>query len=387
MILLLAGLLAHLWCFPAHAQVSGGALSGVVTNTSQVAMPGAQVTLKNAATGVARVVTTGAGGLYTSPNLDPGTYEMRVEASGFTTQVRTGITVTVGAKLAVNVTMRVGDPKEVIRGALSVIPEDQASAVVSGNVSASTVRDSPLNGRDWTQLAAGREILRGVVPRPIPVVGIRETLFGAYAQDDIRVRRGLNVSLGLRYEMNTVPAEAHNLLSNLLSLTDARPHLGSPFFLNPTLRNFEPRVGLAWSPFAGDKTIVRTGFGMFDVLPLPNEFALTIPNAAPFVAQDIRGRAPRRLISCGGIPTVFRQLDGFPRELEVADSGPGIPLEHREKVLDRFYRVDAARSRDAGGSGLGLSIARWAVEAHGGVDGLARPRKEAGIHDLAVSQQ
>src|SRR5712692_6412643 len=77
MILLLAGLLAHLWCFPAHAQVSGGALSGVVTNTSQVAMPGAQVTLKNAATGVARVVTTGAGGLYTSPNLDPGTYLSR----------------------------------------------------------------------------------------------------------------------------------------------------------------------------------------------------------------------------------------------------------------------------------------------------------------------
>src|SRR6266852_2160518 len=99
MILLLAGLLAHLWCFPANAQVSGGALSGAVTNTSQVAMPGAQVTLKNAATGVARVVTTGAGGLYTFPNLDPGTYEVSVEASGFTTQVLTGITVTVGAKL------------------------------------------------------------------------------------------------------------------------------------------------------------------------------------------------------------------------------------------------------------------------------------------------
>ena len=126
---------------------------------------------------------------------------------------------------------------------------------------------------------------QGVVPRPIPVVGIRETLFGAYAQDDIRARPGLNLSLGLRYEMSTVPTEAHNRLSNLLSLTDAQPHLGSPFFLNPTLRNFEPRVGLAWSPFAGDQTIVRAGFGMFDVLPLPYEFTLTIPNAAPFAAQ------------------------------------------------------------------------------------------------------
>jgi len=125
----------------------------------------------------------------------------------------------------------------------------------------------------------------GVIPRPIPVIGIRETLFGAYAQDDIRVRRGLNLSLGVRYEMSTVPTEAHNRLSNLLNLTDAQPHVGSPFFLNPTLHNFEPRVGLAWSPLAGDKTIVRAGFGMFDVLPLPYEFSLTIPNSYPFAQQ------------------------------------------------------------------------------------------------------
>jgi len=132
----------------------------------------------------------------------------------------------------------------------------------------------------------------GIVPRPIPVVGIRETLAGAYAQDDIRVRRGLNLSLGLRYEMATVPTEAHNLISNLLNLTDAQPQVGSPFFLNPTLRNFEPRLGLAWSPFAGDKTVVRAGAGMFDVLPLPYEFTLTIPNSAPFAKQIFAEELP-----------------------------------------------------------------------------------------------
>ncbi|HEV2202495.1 MAG TPA: carboxypeptidase regulatory-like domain-containing protein [Bryobacteraceae bacterium] len=132
----------------------------------------------------------------------------------------------------------------------------------------------------------------GVVPRAIPVVGIRETLAGAYAQDDIRVRRGLNLSVGLRYEMATVPSEVNNRISNLLNLTDAQPHVGSPFFLNPTLRNFEPRLGLAWSPFAGDKTVVRAGAGMFDVLPLPYEFTLTIPNEAPFVKQIFAERLP-----------------------------------------------------------------------------------------------
>jgi signal transduction histidine kinase len=52
--------------------------------------------------------------------------------------------------------------------------------------------------------------------------------------------------------------------------------------------------------------------------------------------------------------------------VEVEDNGPGIPERHRDKVFDRFYRVDEARSRETGGVGLGLAIAKWGVEAHGG---------------------
>jgi hypothetical protein len=43
-------------------------------------------------------------------------------------------------------------------------------------------------------------------------------------------------------------------------------------FSNPTLRNFEPRIGIVWDPFKDGKTVVRTGAGVFDVLPLPYQF-------------------------------------------------------------------------------------------------------------------
>ncbi len=52
--------------------------------------------------------------------------------------------------------------------------------------------------------------------------------------------------------------------------------------------------------------------------------------------------------------------------VRVSDSGPGIPLEHRSRIFDRFYRVDAGRTRDMGGAGLGLSIASWAITTQDG---------------------
>jgi Carboxypeptidase regulatory-like domain/TonB-dependent Receptor Plug Domain/TonB dependent receptor len=127
-------------------------------------------------------------------------------------------------------------------------------------------------------------VFQGAGSLNVPDVGLRQTLFGAYIQDDVRLQKNLTVNLGLRYEMATVPTEAQNRISNLRNLTDAVPHVGAPFFSNPTLRNFEPRVGFGWNP-RGGKTLMRAGFGIFDVLPLPYEFQSSFQLAVPFVSS------------------------------------------------------------------------------------------------------
>jgi len=111
---------------------------------------------------------------------------------------------------------------------------------------------------------------------------LRETLLGFYLQDDWRLKPNLTVNLGLRYEMSTVPTETAGKLSVLRNLADAAPHLGSPFFNNPTTKNFEPRIGFAWDPFGNGRMAVRGGAGLYDVLPLPYQFLLLTTQAAPF---------------------------------------------------------------------------------------------------------
>jgi len=124
---------------------------------------------------------------------------------------------------------------------------------------------------------------RGQLPSTNSARTAHQYLAGGYVQDDWRLRPNLTLNLGLRYEAVTVPTEAQNKLVNLETFTSPPPgHLGSPYFNNPTQRNFEPRVGFAWDPFRNGKTAVRGAFGFYDILPLNMVFIQTESQSAPF---------------------------------------------------------------------------------------------------------
>ena len=121
--------------------------------------------------------------------------------------------------------------------------------------------------------------------------GLRQSIMGAYVQDDWRVRPNFTLNLGLRYEPATVPTEQHDRLATLV-WGSQQLKIGSPYFQNPTLRNFSPRFGFAWDPFGDGKTSVRGGFGIYDSLPLTSLFSLISVLSAPYNEQGSSTSVP-----------------------------------------------------------------------------------------------
>ena len=136
-----------------HAQVAGGTISGTVTDSSGRVIHKVEITITNVDRGVTRVVTTNEEGFYSAPNLLPGTYELKFSASGFKVEARKNIELTVGASVGLDQELRVGSLSETVV-VQSEIPAVQLSTSdLSAVVNATTVRELPLNGRSWTDLA------------------------------------------------------------------------------------------------------------------------------------------------------------------------------------------------------------------------------------------
>src|ERR1700674_2213644 len=189
MSVLLGALLAN----SVGAQVVGGTLSGIVSDPSGALIPNARISIENPATGNARSVVTDAAGFYTAPNLLPGSYKVTVVASGVATELLNEVTLTVGAQQVLNFTLRVGSLTEAVHVLSEAPPVETATSSIGAVVNSTTIRELPLNGRSWTDLAtlqpgvAAIETQRSFAAgssRGNRGFGLKETISGARPQQD-----------------------------------------------------------------------------------------------------------------------------------------------------------------------------------------------------------
>ncbi len=130
------------------------------------------------------------------------------------------------------------------------------------------------------------------------------------------------------------------------------------------------REALASCRAALDEKRARVGFDV----PHDCEFAHADPSALLQVFANLFGNAVRYLPEGGEIQVSARPVDGKGEggekrpwiQVSVRDTGSGIASAHLPRIFERFYRADAARSREEGGTGLGLAIVKHLVEGHGG---------------------
>src|SRR3984893_6925437 len=152
----LPALLLIFGAFPSRqvqAQVAGATISGTILDSSGGAIPAAKISIKNAVRGIVRNVYTNSAGYYTAPNLLPATYEIAVSAQGFNTEVMRGIELAVGAQQTIDLTMQVGAIADTVEVTTEAPIVQLSSSDISALVTANTIRELPLNGRSWTDLA------------------------------------------------------------------------------------------------------------------------------------------------------------------------------------------------------------------------------------------
>src|ERR1700720_4729428 len=96
------------------AQMVGGTISGTVVDPSGAVIADVKIVVTNVALGSVANATTNSVGVFVAPNLPPGPYELSVSATGFSTLLRNGITLTVGQELVLNLTLDVGNSSQQI---------------------------------------------------------------------------------------------------------------------------------------------------------------------------------------------------------------------------------------------------------------------------------
>ena len=137
----------------AMAQVTTGTISGTVKDGSGAVLPGTKVLLLNQETGISRTVQTDTSGHYSAPSLGLGNYQVTASLEGFNTEVRRGIALTVGREAVVDMVLSVGAVTQTVEVTGEAPLVESTTSSLGSLVDDRTIRDLPLNGRSYDQLA------------------------------------------------------------------------------------------------------------------------------------------------------------------------------------------------------------------------------------------
>ena len=138
----------------ASAQTSRATISGTVQDPTGANIANATVVITNIDTGIARTIVTNGSGLYNAASMVPGNYTIKVSAKSFSGETRKGIVLTVGEASLLNFSLKLGNISEQVIVTENPATVDVTTSQVSDTVTGATMRDMPLNGRSWTDLAA-----------------------------------------------------------------------------------------------------------------------------------------------------------------------------------------------------------------------------------------
>jgi len=136
-----------------RAQTVSGTILGIVQDQQGAVIGKAEVSARNLETGAVRKTNADDSGAYRITSVPAGSYEVSASIAGFKTEVRSGISVTVGSDIAVNFSLTVGAVTEKVEVTGEASQVDTSSSAMGGFVNSATIRELPLNGRDWLQLA------------------------------------------------------------------------------------------------------------------------------------------------------------------------------------------------------------------------------------------
>jgi hypothetical protein len=139
--------------FHADAQVTTGTVAGRLLDPQGGTLPGVTVTAKQMETSLQRTTTSDTQGRYTLPALPPGSYELRAELQGFRPLVRSGVTLTVGQTVVVDLVLQVGGVAEQVTVVAEASTVNTRSGELSYLVGERAIEELPLNGRNYTDLA------------------------------------------------------------------------------------------------------------------------------------------------------------------------------------------------------------------------------------------